>query len=234
MPVVVVEGDLSALPLTAGVDQVEGARLATRHLLDLGHETVAHLAGPDEWLEAQARARGLALRPAGHGPPGARRCSARATGPRAAATRSAARWRGADETTAVFVANDQMALGLLRALARGGPAGARGRQRGRASTTCPRRSTSRPPLTTVRQDFVELGRRAMGVHPPGARRRGAGLGAAGAEPTLVVRPRADRPAAAEHATRARRALHRRADRGRSAGSGHRKFSAAVLDRPAVC
>ena len=58
LPVVVVEGDLSALPLTAGVDQVEGARLATRHLLDLGHETVAHLAGPDDWLEAQARTEG--------------------------------------------------------------------------------------------------------------------------------------------------------------------------------
>ena len=54
LPVVVVEGDLSALPLTAGVDQVEGARLATRHLLDLGHETVAHLAGPDDWLEVQS------------------------------------------------------------------------------------------------------------------------------------------------------------------------------------
>ena len=37
------------------VDQVEGARLATEHLLDLGHETVWHIRGPADWLEAEGR-----------------------------------------------------------------------------------------------------------------------------------------------------------------------------------
>ena len=62
--------------------------------------------------------------------------------------------------TAVFAANDQMALGALRALAEAGGA-------------CPRTSASsgfddiadaadyRPPLTTVRQDFDALGERAV-------------------------------------------------------------------------
>src|SRR3712207_5640701 len=38
-----------------GVDQEEGARLATRHLLDLGHRTVHHVAGPLDSQEARGR-----------------------------------------------------------------------------------------------------------------------------------------------------------------------------------
>jgi DNA-binding LacI/PurR family transcriptional regulator len=55
IPTVVVEGDMSRTPLTAGFDNFEGGRLATRHLLSLGHETVIHLSGPNGWAEAHAR-----------------------------------------------------------------------------------------------------------------------------------------------------------------------------------
>src|SRR4051812_36273391 len=55
IPTVVVEGDLSEVPLTVGVDNVQGARLATEHLLSLGHETVVHISGPMGWAEAHAR-----------------------------------------------------------------------------------------------------------------------------------------------------------------------------------
>jgi DNA-binding LacI/PurR family transcriptional regulator len=41
------------------VDQVAGARSATRHLLDLGHQEIFHLAGPQEWIEAEARMQGF-------------------------------------------------------------------------------------------------------------------------------------------------------------------------------
>ncbi len=58
VPTVVLEGDLSRTPLTAGVDNVQGARLATRHLLDLGHASVVHVAGPAGWNEAMARIEG--------------------------------------------------------------------------------------------------------------------------------------------------------------------------------
>ena len=44
VPIVVVEGDLTRAPWTVGVDQVAGARLATRHLLDLGHREIVHSA----------------------------------------------------------------------------------------------------------------------------------------------------------------------------------------------
>ena len=46
-------------PSTLFIDQMEGARLATAHLLDLGHEYVRHIAGPQDWIEAEARMQGF-------------------------------------------------------------------------------------------------------------------------------------------------------------------------------
>src|SRR4029077_3258430 len=46
-------------PLTsAAVDNAAGAALATRYLLDLGHPTVHHIAGPASWVDAQERITG--------------------------------------------------------------------------------------------------------------------------------------------------------------------------------
>ena len=59
MPLVVVGGDPAIGAPTVTIDQLEGARLATRHLLDLGHRTVHHVAGPQSWIDATARMRGL-------------------------------------------------------------------------------------------------------------------------------------------------------------------------------
>src|SRR3954471_14750991 len=57
VPIVAAEAGPSSVPLVA-VDQVTGARLATEHLLDLGHRTVWHISGPTDWLEAQDRVDG--------------------------------------------------------------------------------------------------------------------------------------------------------------------------------
>ena len=59
IPTIAVEGGQGTpdLPVVC-VDQEAGARLATEHLLTLGHSTVHHLAGPVDWLEAEARMRG--------------------------------------------------------------------------------------------------------------------------------------------------------------------------------
>ena len=85
----------------------------------------------------------------------------------------------------MFVANDQMALGLLRAL----------REEGRrvpedvsvvGFDDLPEAEYFAPALTTVRQDFSELGRRVMDVLIAGARRRGA-ASVALVPTTLVVR-----------------------------------------------
>lgn len=42
-------------------DQVEGARLATEHLIRLGHRHIAHIAGPDPHVDAQERKQGFLL-----------------------------------------------------------------------------------------------------------------------------------------------------------------------------
>jgi DNA-binding LacI/PurR family transcriptional regulator len=193
IPVVVVEGDLSETPLTAGVDNVQGARLATRHLLDLGHETVVHLAGPPDWMEAIARRDGwrAELEEAGCPVPPLRwggDWSARSgymTG------LSLAREQ---DITAVFAANDQMALGLTRALFESGR-----RVPEDISVVgfddLPEAAYFTPPLTTVHQPFPDLGRRVMAM----VEKALAGDPAPTSEliaTTLVVRGSTARPRAA--------------------------------------
>jgi len=159
LPTLVVEGDLSAMPLTAGVDNVEGAVLATRHLLELGHATVFHLAGPPGWSETQARMDGWKQELQAHGRPVP---PLRWGGDWSAhsgyeAGRSLSR---DPEVTAVFCANDQMAMGVMAALREAGR-----RVPGDVSVVgfddLPESQYLDPPLTSVRQDFAELGRRAM-------------------------------------------------------------------------
>ncbi|WP_026874199.1 LacI family DNA-binding transcriptional regulator [Jiangella gansuensis] len=160
VPVVAVEGgEAGATPVVA-VDQVAGAELATQHLLDLGHRTVWHVAGPADWLEADGRAKGwrATLERAGVAAPQLIRgdwspLSGYEAGRAIAADRDA---------TAVFVGNDQMALGLLRAFAEAGI-----RVPGDISVVgfddIPEAEFFGPPLTTVRQDFAEVGRKSIGL-----------------------------------------------------------------------
>ncbi len=136
-------------------DHAGGARAATRHLLDLGHPVVHHLAGPARSFAAAERERGWreALAEAGVAPPEPVR------GDWSSASGNAAVRRLAD-ATAIFVANDQMALGALRALADAG-------RRVPEDVSLvgfddiADAAEFRPPLTTVRQDFDALGRRAV-------------------------------------------------------------------------
>src|SRR5262245_44370682 len=158
MPVVAVEaGPEEAVPVVA-VDQVAGAAAATRHLLDLGHRTVWHVAGPSDWLEARQRIEGwtTALGEAGADVPPllSGDWSARSgydLGQRLATVA---------DVTAIFAANDQMALGILRALYEAG------RDVPRDISIVgfddqPEAPFFRPPLTTVRQDFNEVGRQSL-------------------------------------------------------------------------
>ncbi len=157
-PVVLVEGVTPAQPMAAGIDQAAGATLATNHLLDLGHARVAHVTGPGDWIEAGQRRAGW-LR--------AHEERGRHPGPELAGDWSAnsgyrAGLRIADdpEVTAVFVANDAMALGMLHAMHE------RGRAVPREISVAgfdgdPQSAHFWPALTTVSQDFAEVGRRAV-------------------------------------------------------------------------
>jgi DNA-binding LacI/PurR family transcriptional regulator len=164
------------------VDQYAGARAAVRHLVDLGHTEVAHLAGPQDWIDARERCRGWhdELTDSGLTP----------TGPIDGDWSAERGYRVGLELatsglpTAVFAANDQLALGLLHAFAERGvlvpdEVSVVGFDDvdGAAHFV--------PPLTTVRQDFAALGRRCLGVLQ--AALADQELGAELIAPQLVVR-----------------------------------------------
>src|SRR5690606_14318994 len=144
----------------ATVDQMAGAASATRHLLELGHETVWHLAGPSDWKEAEERVEGwkATLEAAGAPVPKLLRGDWTArSGYEVAESLLEIR-----ELTAVLVANDQMALGLLRRLREAG------REVPRDLSVVgfddiPEAAYFTPSLTTIRQDFAELGRRCLQI-----------------------------------------------------------------------
>ncbi len=158
VPVVVVEGDLSRARWTVGVDQFAGGRLATRHLLSLGHREVAHLGGPLDWTEARARRDGwrAEMTAAGLRPPEPIHVDWSAdAGYRAGLDLAADR-----SVTAVFAASDQIAVGLLAALHEAGR-----RVPEEVSVVgfddLPETRYLIPALTTVGQDFVAVGRQAI-------------------------------------------------------------------------
>ncbi|MBB2748690.1 UNVERIFIED_ORG: DNA-binding LacI/PurR family transcriptional regulator [Microbispora rosea subsp. rosea] len=161
MPAVAVEGWHQGDVSVVSVDQVEGARLATSHLLELGHETVWHISGPADWLEAEGRIEGwrAVLTAAGRPVPGM------LTGdwsPRSGYRAGKELAAMAGDVTAVFVANDQMALGLLRAFTEEGV-----KVPEQISIVgfddIPESEFFSPPLTTIRQDFGAVGRRSIDV-----------------------------------------------------------------------
>jgi DNA-binding LacI/PurR family transcriptional regulator len=153
---------------TVYVDQQHGASLATRHLLELGHQTVHHVAGPVDSQEAQGRVIGWrdallavgALVPEplyGDWQPESGYTAGLELAKRIKSRRARGGGSGSD---AIFVANDQMALGLLHAL-----------RENRLDVPSdvsvvgfddlPEAGFFAPPLTTINQDFAELGRRGV-------------------------------------------------------------------------
>ncbi|MEV7694143.1 LacI family DNA-binding transcriptional regulator [Microbacterium sp. NPDC089189] len=140
------------------VDQMAGARLVTRHLIDLGHRNIYHIAGPQDWIEAEARMRGFLEEMSANDVP----TTAPILGDWTAefgyyAGRELLRVR---DFTAIFASNDQMALGLLHAIRDEG-LDVPGDISVVGFDDIPDAAHFWPPLTTVRQDFTELGRRCV-------------------------------------------------------------------------
>jgi DNA-binding LacI/PurR family transcriptional regulator len=175
---------------SVAIDNISGAFQATRYLLDLGHETVHYVGGPDSTLDAHERAEGWAraLHEAGRAEPEI------ISGDWSAHSgyeigHELARM---PEVTAIFCANDQMALGMLRAL------GEHGRQVPSAVSVVgfddiPESAFFLPPLTTVRQDFGELGRQALRLLVDRICGRPAPSAWMPVAPELIVRASATRP-----------------------------------------
>ncbi len=156
--VVVVDSGAGDQYSVVDTDQADGARMAVQHLMNLGHETVWHVAGPEESFASERRAAAwrTTLADAGRAVPPVLR------GDWSADSGYEAGLRLADEPgcTAVFAANDHMALGILRAL----------REKGKSIPEdmslvgfddVPEASAYAPPLTTVRQNFADAGNRCV-------------------------------------------------------------------------
>jgi DNA-binding LacI/PurR family transcriptional regulator len=160
VPIVALGCGTHASISSVAVDNEEGAATATRYLLSLGHKTVHHIAGPAANLDATERVTGwrLALREAGAPQPPV------LAGDWSAASGYELGRQLADEpdVTAILCGNDNMALGALRGLTERGL-----RVPEDVSVVgfddVPDASYYMPPLTTVRQDFGEVGRKALSV-----------------------------------------------------------------------
>ena len=200
VPIVAAQGeprDAGGIPV-ATVDQEAGVRLVLDHLIGQGHKRILHVAGPRDWNDAQSRLRAFktGLRAAGlpWAPPlfgdwTADSGYAIGRGLVQEGTAGADGWKPALPFTAVFSSNDQMALGVIHAFREAGLDVPRD-----VSIVgfddIPESAHFWPPLTTVRQDFGDLGVRCVtmlldSIHGTGIR------AADGAQPPVspVVQPK---------------------------------------------
>ncbi|WP_460785463.1 LacI family DNA-binding transcriptional regulator [Microbacterium tumbae] len=158
LPVVFVDSSRSTSRPFVDTDQAQGARLATEHLLELGHETVWHVTGPARSYSAERRRQAWqdTLQARGRSVPDAIAGDwSAASGYRAGVVLAAD-----PAVTAVFAANDQMAIGLVRAFREAGmdvP--------GDVSVVgfdgLPEAAQLWPPLTTVQQHPERVGALAV-------------------------------------------------------------------------
>jgi len=184
VPLVAVGCGTRAPVTSVAIDNAAGAAAATRYLLGVGHQTVYHVAGPSTCLDAAERVDGwrAALDEAGVPAPDVlagdwSASSGYELGCRLVSqTRTSQAGAARAGLTAIFCGNDTMALGVMRAMAERGL-----RVPGDVSIVgfddVPEAGFYNPPLTTVRQDFAEVGRQALntlvdrmsGAIPPGPR-----------------------------------------------------------------
>ena len=190
VPLVAVEAGPDDIVPVVAVDQRAGAASATQHLLDLGHRNVWHISGPSDFLESRERLEGwrTTVERAGIKPP-----------PPLAGDWSARsgydlgrRLSGQSRVTAIFVANDQMALGVLRAMHEAG------REIPREVSIVgfddiPEAPYFTPPLTTIRQDFDELGARSLHLLLRTIETGESASGGSRVPPELIVRASTDVP-----------------------------------------
>jgi len=160
VPFVILESSGRASGHSLSMDQILGARMATRHLIDLGHTEIMHISGPRDWIEADARMQGY-LQELDFAD---LRTRAPILGDWTAnfgyyAGLEMLRFR---DFSAVFCGNDQMALGFMHACRDLG-IDVPGDISIVGFDDIPEAAHFAPPLTTVRQDFAQIGRRAIAL-----------------------------------------------------------------------
>lgn len=160
VPLVTIDGDPARPAALVTVDQAAGARDATKFLLKAGHSTVWHVSGPSDWFDAIGRIEGWrsALTEAGAEVPPVMAADWTA----ASGYKAGQMLARMPDVTAVFAANDHLALGILRAMS----------ERGRrvpqdvsivGFDDVPEAAYFIPPLTTIRPDFEAVARMTLGM-----------------------------------------------------------------------
>ncbi len=185
VPWIVLEPTLHDQGMSMACDQEQGVRLATRHLIELGHTGILHVAGPRDSIEADVRMSGFVEEIRSQDLP--------LLPPVLGDWTSAGGYRiglsviDSPEIafTGVVAANDQTAFGFIHACR------ARGLRVPEDVSVVgfddvPESAYFSPELTTVRQDFAEIGRRAIRTLLDRLEGRGAGA-AQLLEPRLIVR-----------------------------------------------
>jgi DNA-binding LacI/PurR family transcriptional regulator len=185
VPVEMIAAGASSTPnlFTYSENQELGARMATQHLIDLGHTDIAHLAGSMDWFDGRVRKRGWegALRDAGLSPG---LCLEGDWSPTWAYETGLRLVEEGHVPQAIFAASDHTALGLIRALSESGlrvpeDVSVVGFDDVEGS------EFFLPPLTTVRQDFAALAHASIEVLLGAI--EGREVDRAPSQPTLVAR-----------------------------------------------
>lgn len=143
---------------TVSVDNYTGGKLATEHLVALGHKKILHIAGPERWFDSKPRRTSYedVMKSNGLIPLVAQGDWGTPTGYQVIDNWDFEK----NPITAVFAANDLLALGVMRALrARGISVPEQVSVIGYDDT--PEAPYFEPPLTTMHQDFAKLGRESM-------------------------------------------------------------------------
>lgn len=159
IPVVLIDAPFGSTTPSVVIDQGYGGRLVTQHLIDLGHESLCEISGPLDWSGAAVRHKNWieTLREAGCIPGQSIEGDWTAIGGYHAACQLL---ESGASFTGLVVGNDQMAMGVLRAL----------HERDLrvpedvsvvGFDDIPEACCFEPPLTTVRQDFHALSQQSL-------------------------------------------------------------------------
>jgi LacI family transcriptional regulator len=164
------QSDLPLVLLNAGdgdrdvitFDNHGAARAMTNHLASLGHQRIAFIKGPAQNNDARERLRGYRQAMRKLGPDDLRLEVAGNFTEESGEEAARAIVQAEPRPTAIFAANDSMAVGALAALAAAGVAVPEAMAVA-GFDDIPIARYVNPPLTTVRVDIAELGRRAFAL-----------------------------------------------------------------------
>lgn len=146
---------------SVSIDNYSGARIATKHLIQHGHQKILHVAGPKNQYESMERTRGYRDEMLASGLEPLELIQGDWTSETGFKIGKDLALR-VGEFTAIFACNDNLALGMLHAFS-----AAEIRVPDQVSIVgfddAPESAYFNPPLTTMHQDFGVVGRRAVAL-----------------------------------------------------------------------